>query len=160
MEFRWLDRIGTSKFANFYAITDLIISTAISYQFTDNIVLEKITSVLIAISQLIHASVTLTFLEAASSSSEIFFFLPWFLIFLEFSELVSRLVFDLGLKNVTWQTTWTSSYLFLGPQLGSGFIWNLFRPFSLDFGFASGCSSKLTFSSSGLGLLMIILQQI
>lgn len=49
-------------------------------------------------------------------------------------------------------------YLFLGPQLGSGFIWNLFKPFSLDFGFASGCSSKLTFSSSRLGVSIIILQ--
>ena len=51
-----------------------------------------------------------------------------------------------------------SPHLFLGPQLGSGFIWNLLRPFSLDLGFASGCSSKLTFSSSGLGLLIMILQ--
>ena len=49
-------------------------------------------------------------------------------------------------------------HLFLGTQLGSGFIWNLLRPFSLDLGFASGCSSKLTFSSSGLGLLIMILQ--
>ena len=51
-----------------------------------------------------------------------------------------------------------SPHLFLGPQLGSGFIWNLLRPFSLDLGFASGCSSKLTLSSSGLGLLIMILK--